>query len=217
LSGHPGYVVLSVDELDRYQQSDESAVLLPLRRRVGFEPFGVNAWTASGPGAHVIGRHAERGGDEELYVVLRGRAAFTVGAETVDAGPGTLIHVPPNTVREAIALEPETVVLAMGAKAGEAWRSDGGDEFEIAFSLLRDGREAEARALVEETVARNPAAWQGYYNAACFEARAGHAAAALGFLQRAVDMNRSEVVRYATGDDDFAQLREHPRFSEILG
>jgi mannose-6-phosphate isomerase-like protein (cupin superfamily) len=34
--------------------------------------------------------HAE----DEVYVVLAGRARFTAGGETVDVGPGDTIHVP---------------------------------------------------------------------------------------------------------------------------
>ena len=64
----------------------------------------------------MIERHSEPDGDEEVYVVVRGRVRFTVQDETFDAGPAALVHVQPNTVREAIAIEPETLVLAVGAK-----------------------------------------------------------------------------------------------------
>jgi uncharacterized cupin superfamily protein len=116
----PGYKILSLDELGRYPSMSGAPVLMPLRRRLGIRAFGVNCWTAE-LGEHVIERHAERDGDEELYVVVRGRARFTVGDETADAPPGTLVHVLPGTMREAIATEPDTLVLAVGAKIGEAF------------------------------------------------------------------------------------------------
>jgi len=38
-----GYQVLSLDDLDRLTSTDGELTLLPLRRTVGFRPFGVNA------------------------------------------------------------------------------------------------------------------------------------------------------------------------------
>ena len=55
-------------------------------------------------------------------MVVRGRARFEVGGDTVDAPQGTLVYVPAGaTVRTAFAEEPETTVLAVGATAGKAY------------------------------------------------------------------------------------------------
>jgi hypothetical protein len=149
----PGYEILSIDDLDRVLgATDDAPVLLPLRRRVGFRPFGVNCWTTPPGGGHVIERHFERGGDEELYVVVRGRATFTVGEETVDAPPGTLDHAPPGTLREAVAHDERTVVLAIGAKPGEAWEPAPWEDFHLAFASARSGDPAAGRALIAETL-----------------------------------------------------------------
>ena len=66
---------------------------------------------------------------------------------------------------------------------------------------------------MEEALTREPGAWQGQYNAACFEALAGETDAALEHLRRAVAMNR-DVVEYAAEDDDLAALRDDPRYAE---
>jgi hypothetical protein len=211
-----GYEILSVDDLDRYQISDGAPVMLPLQRRVGFEPFGVNCWTAAEKGGELIERHAEREGEEELYVVLRGCAGFVVDGEAFDAPAGSLVYVPPRTVREATG-DPETVVLAMGAKPGEAWQPALWVEFAVAFSLQRDGHEPEARALVAQILTRSPGTWEGYYNAACFEARAGDGEAALALLERAAAIEPRLIAKYAAGDDDFAALRTNPRFVAVAG
>ena len=116
-----GYEILSIDDLERYPSTAGTQILMPIRRRLGFEPFGVNAWLGREAGDHVIERHREPKGPEELYVVLRGNASFTLEEETFEAPVGTLVHAPPGTLREATALEPGTVVLAVGAKAGEAF------------------------------------------------------------------------------------------------
>src|SRR5215217_6907910 len=64
-----------------------------------------------------IARVEELDRSEELYVVLTGRATFELGDEETDAPPGTLVFVRTGTVRGAVAAEPETTILAVGAKA----------------------------------------------------------------------------------------------------
>src|SRR5439155_16624389 len=90
----PGYEILSLDDLERLESTDGTLLLRPLRRRVGFEPFGVNAWEGERAGDQVIEAHREEGGAEELYVVARGQARFTLGEEQFDAPTGTLVHAP---------------------------------------------------------------------------------------------------------------------------
>jgi hypothetical protein len=100
----------------------------PLRHHLGIGAFGVNAWAAIAPGDVVIERHDEAPeipgahGHEELYVVVRGQARFTVGERTIDAPRGALVFVgDPEATREAVAIAPDTVVLAVGAARGEAF------------------------------------------------------------------------------------------------
>ena len=215
---HPGYEILSIDELDRYPGSAADApILLPLRRRVGFRPFGVNCWTAAAAGTHVIERHDERDGDEELYVVVRGRATFTVADETIDAPAGTLVHVPPDTMREAVADDADTIVLALGAKPGEAWEPAPWEDFHVAFALARAGDVTVARPIVEAAIAAHPNAWQGRYNAACFEALERNSNAAFAQLERALELGPPEVRDYVRDDSDFATLHADPRWTELVG
>lgn len=211
------YEILSLDELPRLKSTDGSLTLLPLRRTVGFRPFGVNAWLGERSGDHVIERHLERDGDEELYVVVRGRATFTVADETVDAAAGTLVHVPAGTLREAVAAEDDTVVLAVGAKPGEAWEPKPWEDFYVAFAHRAAGRVDEARALVADTLARHPGTWQGAYNAACFEALEGETDAAFEHLRRAHELAPDTIEQYAPEDPDLSALHDDPRWSEVLG
>jgi mannose-6-phosphate isomerase-like protein (cupin superfamily) len=95
----------------------------PVRHHLGVAAFGVNLWSAAGPGDEVIEDHVEATDSpsqhQELYLVLSGRAAFTVDGEEVDAPAGTFVFVPdPASRRSAVAREPDTTVLAMGAPAG---------------------------------------------------------------------------------------------------
>jgi mannose-6-phosphate isomerase-like protein (cupin superfamily) len=86
----------------------------PIRHHLDIGAFGVNAWSGD-EGAEVIESHTEASGHEELYVVVSGRAAFTLDGEEVDAPAGTLVYAPgPETQRVAVAREPGTIVLALG-------------------------------------------------------------------------------------------------------
>jgi quercetin dioxygenase-like cupin family protein len=210
------YAVVILDELERYPAMSGAPVLLPLRRRLDVRAFGINCWTAPA-GAPVIERHSEPDGDEEVYVVLRGRVRFTVGDETFDVGPATLVHVRPDTVREAIAIEPETLVLAVGAKPGEAFEPKSWEDFQIAFAEAYARSEEQARALLAEMLARDPDAWQPAYNAASFEALTGNADAAFEHLARALALGPPRVRQLAANGEDFAALRSDPRWQQLIG
>ncbi len=211
-----GYEILSIDELDRLPTTAGTQVLRPLRRRLGFRPFGVNVWVGAQEGDQVIEPHREPKGPEELYVVLRGTAHFTLGDESFDAPAGTLVHVPPDTFREATAAEPETSVLAMGAEKGKAFTPSAWEDFYVAYAKLRAGDAAAGRVALGEALGRDPEAWQGQFNAACFEALAGDTDAALAYLRKAVERNPAEVKQYAPNDSDLDSIRSDPRYAELL-
>jgi Cupin domain len=207
-----GYEIVSIDGLERYAGwREEDPVLRPLRRQVGFRPFGLNCWEANAVGGHVIESHSETGGDEELYVVLRGRATFTVAGETIDAPAGTLVHVPPNTLREAVAAEEGTIVLAAGAKPGEAFEPKGWEDFHVAVARHRSG---DSSAL-EHVLALHPDEWQGPYNAACVMALEGVPDRAFDYLRRALALE-PKAREYALGDADLESLHGDQRWQDLI-
>jgi hypothetical protein len=212
-----GYEVLSLDDLPRLTSTDGELTLLPLRRTVGFRPFGVNGWLGARKGDRIIERHREQDGDEELYVVVRGRATFTLADETFDAPAGTLVHAVPGTLREAFAAEDDTIVLAVGAEPGRVWEPAPWEDFYVAFAHRAAGRVDEGRAIVADTLARHPGTWQGPYNAACFEALAGDDDAAFDHLRVAYDRAPATIAKHAPNDGDLARLQANPRWREIFG
>lgn len=115
---------LRLDELEP-GPSEVGGRWLPLRAALGMRAFGLSAYLGDA-GENVVPRHDETGGGagghEELYVVLSGRATFTVDDQSFDAPPATLVLVERGERREARAEEPGTVVLAAGAPVGEAYR-----------------------------------------------------------------------------------------------
>jgi hypothetical protein len=118
--------IARVDDLERYPISGQDGLTWrPVRRHFDIKSFGVNAYTAEEAGQRVVEEHREDGGHEELYVVISGRATFMVDGEEHDAPTGTLVHCTPGTLRGAIAAEPGTTVLGIGAKQGEIFQPAG--------------------------------------------------------------------------------------------
>jgi quercetin dioxygenase-like cupin family protein len=91
-----------------------------VRYHFGITAFGCNVYRAHDAGALIVEEHSEAE-HEELYVVLEGEARFTLDGDEVAARAGTFVHCPPPVVRSAVAAEPGTTVLALGAIPGRAF------------------------------------------------------------------------------------------------
>ncbi|WP_028067060.1 hypothetical protein [Solirubrobacter soli] len=115
-----GFKTLRIDAVDTIRDDDTGADWITLRHRLGVSAFGLNAYRAPEAGVQVIVDHDEiDSGHQEVYVVLSGVASFAVGTETVDAPTGTVVFVEdPSLSRVAVAKEPGTTVLAIGAQPG---------------------------------------------------------------------------------------------------
>ena len=140
-----GWEVTSFGELESVPLFD-GLVWHPIRRRLGIHAFGINAYTAEQPGELVVEEHDEKGeggsgGHEEVYVVVSGRATFTLGDETVDAPAGSLVFISdPAVRRKAVANERDTLVLAIGGVPGKAFEVSAWESYFAAIPLMRDGR-----------------------------------------------------------------------------
>ncbi len=209
------FEVAHLDELDRFPVGEHGLTWRPIRRRFDVRAFGVNAYSAAEAGHEVVEGHTESSGHQELYVVVRGRATFTVGGEDVDAAAGTMVYLSDNELwRGAHAAEADTVVLAVGAKPGAAFEPSAWEHWFVAYPMADrgdlDGAIAELRSGLEARP-DHPAV---LYHLACLEGRAGrpeaveHARAALG---------RAEFVRdWARNDPDFAPFRDDPEVARLL-
>ena len=119
-----GFTVKPLDEIPGVPDPDPGDPdWKPLRHHFGLEAFGVNAFVQAEAGGRVIDDHRETGTrHQELYVVLWGRAEFELEGEPYDCPAGMCIAVrDPNVRRTAIAVEPGTAVLAIGAAPGEVY------------------------------------------------------------------------------------------------
>src|SRR5438132_11181143 len=119
MNDKPKWQVARLDDIERRGRD------IPVREHLGIQAFGINAYTPGEDGT-LIGEHDEAGsGQEELYIVLDGKATFEIDGERVDAPPGTLVFVRPESRRKATG---DGTVLAVGATPGEAYQAiDWGD------------------------------------------------------------------------------------------
>jgi mannose-6-phosphate isomerase-like protein (cupin superfamily) len=189
----------------------DTLVWRPVRRTLGIQAFGVNAYTAANAGDELIEDHDEgghaAGRHEELYVVLSGRAAFTVGDEEIDAPAGTLVFIgDPSVRRGARAAEPGSTVLAIGGKAGEPYEVSAWEHFFAAIPHARAGDwelAAETVAAGLPRYADNPAL---LYNLGCYEARAGRREDAVEHVRRALELD-PKLRAVAVEDEDLDSVR----------
>lgn len=203
--------------LDAVERLDlgEPARWLSLRRALGVTAFGINAYEATSAGDELIERHDDRspgsGQHEELYVVMRGRATFTLDGAEHDAPAGTLLRVSPGVERSAIAAESETLVVIVGGAPRAAMPPSPFEYWYAALPAVRAGDPQAAVAVASEGLEFHPDHPQLRYQLACFSALAGDRDAALDHLAVAV-RGRPEVLEWAADDEDLDSIRDDPRF-----
>src|SRR4051812_15728335 len=179
----------------------------PIRRELGVQAFGINAWTAAA-GERVIPGHDEvPSGHEELYLVTAGRATFTVGGEEIDAPAGTIVFVrDPAAQREASAAEDGTTVLALGGRPGEAYRPRSWETNADVLPLFEEGKFEELKVVLLDALDRYEDRGTILYNLACTEAQLGETDAALEHLGAAI-AERPGLAGNAREDSDLDPIR----------
>ena len=196
------YQVAQLDELDRVPVA-QGLEWRPVRRRFGIRAFGVNAYTAEKLGGWVVEEHTEGSlRHEELYVVVRGRARFTLGDDEIDAPAGTLVFISdPDLKRVAVAEEEGTTVLAVGGKPGEPFTPSAWEWYFQAYNQPTEQGIETMRSGIEELGERGPL----YYHLACLEARHGRLEDAKEHLARARELD-PKLSEHAARDDDLKEV-----------
>ncbi len=210
-----GYAVAHLDEID--EQDDGRCPWRPVRHHFGITAFGVNAWTAREAGDRIINEHDESEPDsnEELYLVLRGRAVFELDGDRVVAPAGTLVFARPGVKRTAFAEEPETAIIALGGTPGKAYEPHGWELWAPLRPLYEAGEYAEVADRGRVLAEAQPQYADLFYNVACCESLAGRTTDAIDHLRRSIEM--SERFRaYAKDDSDFDPIRDEPAFKELI-
>jgi tetratricopeptide (TPR) repeat protein len=156
------------------------------------------------------------GGHEELYVVLAGRARFTVAGDDVDAPAGTLVSVPAETRRGAIAEEDGTTVLVIGGKPGEAFRVSPWEAAADAWAAYQEKDYDTAADRFERVLVDYPKAGGILYNLACCESLAGRGEPAVEHLRQSIQIDE-RFREFARTDEDLELIRGRDDVRELLG
>jgi tetratricopeptide (TPR) repeat protein len=212
------YRVLSLPQEGR--EGDGERVFIPLRRTLEIGAFGAGAMYQARAGEEIVNEHDELGPgadkQEELYVVVQGSATFTLGGDEVEAPQGTVVLVQPETTRKAVATSDETVVLAVGGRRGEAYRLPPGAELYDFFEHYNAKDYEGALEACHVALEKFPGNALILYNIACMQSLLGRGDEALETLGTSVEM-WPKFKENAQKDDDFAPIREDPRFVELVG
>ena len=209
------YGAAHLDELE--ELVDAGCPFRPVRLHFGITSFGVNAWTARAAGDRIVNEHDEQDvGDEELFLVLRGRAVFELDGERVDAPAGTFLHCSPGAQRTAFAEEAGTTVLALDGRPGQAYEPRGWELWTGLAPLYDAGEVAEVAERLRAVVAEHPRYPLLFFNLACCESRLGRADDAVDHLRQAIGMS-DEFRGLAKEDPDFAPLRDDSAFRQLVG
>ena len=210
------YTVMHVSDIEPIPVT-ETLRWRPVRRTLGVEAFGVNAYTAENAGDEIVEDHDEKGsgagGHQELYVVLAGRATFTVDGKEFDAPAGTLVFLRDPAVRRvAVAAEANSTVLAIGGEPGEAYEVSPWEYYFAAIPAAKAGDWDRAVEITSAGLEDHAGSASFLYNLACFEAQAGRSEEAIEHITRAVELDPQKVGEWAATDMDLDSIRSDPRF-----
>jgi hypothetical protein len=202
----------------RVDDIEKRGRFIPVREHLGIHSFGINALRRGDDGT-LINEHDEAGsGQEELYIVLDGTATFEIDGQTFDAPAGTFVSVQPEARRKATG--DATVLALSGGPPGQPYQAlDWGEAWANHTESLNaygEQRYADALAAVRAGLERFPDHAGLSYNYACFATLAGEIDdETFSRLQRSVELF-PPFRDQARGDDDFAAVRDDPRFAEAL-
>ena len=207
--------VLRLDEVEGHAEEGRPRWHM-IRSVLGIESFGINAWRATEQGQAIIGDHDEvgpgAGGHEELYLVLSGRATFTLDGERVPAPAGSIVFVKdPHVRRSAVADEAMTEILVIGGRPGAAFTVSPWERSAEALRFWSTGEWERAIEILEAQLAQDPLNPNVLYNLACAESRGGRGDDAIGHLRRAVEL-APQFASLAQDDVDLAPIRGDGRF-----
>ena len=210
-----GYSVVHVDHIP--ELDDGRCPMRPVRHHLGITAFGANAWTGRNVGDRIINEHeeGESDSDEELYLVIQGRAVFELDGERQDAPAGTLVFVRPAVRRTALAEEPGTTIVSVGATPGKPYEAVGWELWSPLRPLYEAGQYAEVVDRGREIIEAHPQYALLFFNVACCESLTGRTADALDHLRRAIELSE-QFREYAKEDSDFDRVRDEPAFRALI-
>jgi tetratricopeptide (TPR) repeat protein len=200
------YDVVSLEDIEPGPEHD-GRVPFNIRRHFGIQGFGVRANRSVGDGLGASGQ-------EELYLVLSGKATFNVDGEPIYATAGTMVFVrDPAAKRSAVAKEEGTTILAIGGTKGKAYELSVGEAMNDMWDPYRAKNFEGALEALQPILEERPEALV-LFNVACMEARLGRADDAISHLQQAIE-DDDRIQEHIRSDSDLDSLRDDPRFHAL--
>ncbi len=201
---------------DLEERPDGECSFRAVRHELGLTAFGATSWTGHAAGDRLVNPHDDDSADEELFVVLSGRATFEIDGDRVDAPAGTLVAVHPGADREAVAADAGTTVLLVEGTPGLGYDARGWELWAPLAALHEAGDYAEVADRLRAAVAESPQYGLLFFNLACCESRTGRTAEALEHLATAVAL-ADRLRDDARTDPDLAAVRADPAFDRVVG
>lgn len=198
----PTYRTLSIFEDASIAIQGGELQWVPVRRRLEIGAFGINAFRAARKGDALIEDHVESPGQEELYVLLKGRARLAVGEETIDVSAGTCVFVPgPDMRRRGIALEDDTIMLAVGGWRERPYHPLPWEPIYLAQEAIDRGDWAAAAETLDREAGEHRDTAILQFRLACCHARLGEHELALEELRRSIEIDPKMRDRAASAED----------------
>lgn len=210
-----GWKAAHLDEIDELE--DARCHYRPVRLELGLSAFGASVWTARLAWDLVISEHdpGDPTADQELFLVVRGHAAFELDGRSVDAPAGTFVSAQPGTRRSATAVEPETAILLIEGTPGRGYEPRGWELCVPLAPMYGAGRYAEVAAALRPAVEAHPEYGMLFFNLACCESLLGERCAAVNDLRRAIELSE-EFRDDARSDPDLNAIRDEPGFRDLV-
>jgi mannose-6-phosphate isomerase-like protein (cupin superfamily) len=127
----PGKFINDIYSGKRYEFGSNSTILLLDRNETNRCELTVVSWPSGSRGALVA--HKEK---EQTFFVLRGNGRVTVGTETENVNPGSVVFVPRNTPHTTEAVGSELAYLCMNGLVDK----DNYSSFEEMYNAVAPGR-----------------------------------------------------------------------------
>jgi tetratricopeptide (TPR) repeat protein len=213
-----GFAVLTLDGTSG--DENDGRIRVDVRHELDIQAFGTNAYRSVDGGELIrehdeAGFHVGNGDQEELYVVVEGKATFTVDGESIDAPSGTIVHVKPTSKRSAVAEEAGTTVLVVGGTPGEPYLTLP-EEFRLAFEAYNAKDYEKSIEIYQGLLSSSFPKKAGLlFNIACNEALMGRTDEAIEHLTAAIQED-NRAVELARTDSDLDSLRENPRIAKLI-
>jgi tetratricopeptide (TPR) repeat protein len=213
------FAVLSINdrlgERRAEQEEPQERTYVQLRRELDIGSFSIFAVEAEA-GKELVSERTATGyaadRHEEVFVIVRGGAKFVVDDHEIEAPQGTAIFV---RDVEAKATEDGTTLLVIGGRRGEAWRPTPGEAMYEFFPLYEAKDYEGALRVAEQILDEYPGNGLAHFNIACMESLLGHEDEAIEHLREALEA-APPLLENARTDDDFAPIRDDPRFAELV-